>query len=111
MTPDEKKQIITQIKHDLDALTLQIENLTLQLQPIAPDCSLGRLTRVEAMNEQAVIARIYQEATRRHSRLTHALSRSDKPMFGLCLECEEEIAIGRMLIRPESLRCVACEKG
>ncbi len=44
----------------------------------------------------------------RLARLTNALLRVDKPMFGICIECEEPIGIGRMSIRPESVRCVEC---
>jgi len=29
-------------------------------------------------------------------------------MFGICIECEEDIGIERIKIRPESVRCVDC---
>jgi len=32
----------------------------------------------------------------------------EKPMFGICIKCEEPISLGRMRIRPESVRCVEC---
>jgi len=111
MTPDEKEQIKEQIHRDLSQMEAQITQLKAKVQPIAPDCSLGRLTRMEAMNEQEVSRRILDETLLRQTRLRSALSRIDHAMFGLCIECEEEIGFERMKLRPESVRCVDCANG
>ena len=108
MTQTEKESLKKKIIHDIEALQKQIETLQEKAKPIAPDCSLGRLTRMEAMAEQEVSQKILDKSTLRLTRLQNALSRIDKPMFGVCIECEEPIGIGRMEIRPESVRCVAC---
>ncbi len=108
MTPKEKETLKSKIESDIHELQKQIETLQEKAKPIAPDCSLGRLTRMEAMAEQEVSQKILDESKLRLTRLQNALSRIDKPMFGICIECEEEIGIERMKIRPESVRCVAC---
>ncbi len=108
LTKAEKSDIKKKIEEDILALREQIAILEEKVKPIAPDCSLGRLTRLEAMGEQHVNNKILDESRLRLSRLTNALLRVDKPMFGICIECEEAIGIGRMSIRPESVRCVEC---
>ena len=108
MTPKQKKEIKAKIELDIEHLNEQIKILTEKTKPITPDCSLGRLTRLEAMGEQHVNHKILDEDKLRLTRLTNALLRIDKEMFGICLECEEDIAIERMMIRPESVRCVEC---
>jgi len=108
MTTKEKLTIKAQIKLELIKLKAQIIKLTESTKPIAPDCSLGRLTRVEAMNEQVINLKILDEAKLRETRLYNALRRVDHEMFGICIECEESIGVERMLIRPESVRCVGC---
>ncbi len=108
MTEEEKSDIKETIKTSINSLKEQIESLEEKVKPIAPDCSLGRLTRLEAMGEQHVNNKILDESKLRLSRLTNALLRIDKPMFGVCIECEEPIGIGRMSIRPESVRCIEC---
>ena len=108
MTEKEKNSIKETIKFELKNLENQIETLKEKTQPIAPDCSLGRLTREEAMNEQMMNKKVLSESTLRQTRLNNALKRIDHEMFGMCIECEEPIAVGRMLIRPESVRCVDC---
>jgi DnaK suppressor protein len=111
MTTEQKNKIQQQIQHELSELETQITQLSAKLQPIAPDCSLGRLTRMEAMNEQEVSQRILDETLLRQTRLRNALSRIDHAMFGICIECEEAIGLERMKIRPESVRCVDCANG
>ena len=108
MTQEEKESIRKKIEEDIKTLQAQIKTLEEKVKPIAPDCSLGRLTRLEAMGEQHVNNKILDESKVRLTRLQNALLRIDKPMFGTCIECEEEIGIGRMSVRPESVRCVAC---
>jgi len=108
MDKNDQIQIKEKIVNDIAQLKVQIAELEEKVKPIAPDCSLGRLTRLEAMGEQDVNNKILDEARIRLTRLNNALQRINKPMFGICIECEEEIGIGRMLIRPESVHCVAC---
>lgn len=108
LTAKEKNEIKTIIETSIQTLTEQISTLEEKVKPIAPDCSLGRLTRLEAMGEQHVNNKILDESKLRLIRLTNALMRVDKPMFGICIECEEPIGMDRMRIRPESVRCVEC---
>jgi len=108
MTKQEKEQIKEKIEHDIISIKEQISDLEKKVKPISPDCGLGRLTRLEAMGEQHVNNKVLDEARIRLTRLNNALQRIDKPMFGICIECEESIGVGRMSIRPESVRCVEC---
>ncbi len=109
MTKQERNELKATIEENINLLKEQIKMLEERVKPIAPDCSLGRLTRLEAMGEQHVNNKIMDESKLRLVRLTNALLRIEKPMFGICIECEEPIEIGRMRIRPESIRCVECE--
>ena len=108
MTPDEKKEIADTIREALADIERQIPPLEEKIRPIAPDCSLGRLTRMEAMGEQEVAQKILRQTRLRQTRLRNALGRIDSEMFGICIDCEEPIGLERMRIRPESVRCVDC---
>lgn len=108
MYKQEKQVIKEKIENDIVQLTTQISTLEEKVKPISPDCGLGRLTRLEAMEEQDVNNKVLDESRLRLIRLNNALQRIDKPMFGICIECEESIGLGRMSVRPESVRCVNC---
>jgi len=108
MTEPQRAQLKQQIEADICNLEEQIETLKQKTKPISPDCGLGRLTRLEAMGESHVNHKVLDESRLRLTRLHNALSRIERETFGLCIDCEEEIGMGRMKIRPESVRCVAC---
>jgi DnaK suppressor protein len=108
MKTSDKQQIKAKIETQIQELEKQIETLREKTKPSSPDCGLGRLTRLEAMGESHVNHKVLDESQLRLTRLKNALSRIEHPMFGICIECEEEIGIGRMEVRPESIRCVGC---
>ena len=108
LAKQEKETIKEKIETDIILLKEQIADLEEKVKPISPDCGLGRLTRLEAMGEQHVNNKVLDEGRLRLTRLGNALQRIDKPMFGICIACEENIGVGRMSVRPESVRCVNC---
>jgi len=108
MTINEKDTLKKKIEEDIIHTKEQIASLQEKVKPIAPDCSLGRLTRLEAMGELHVNNKVLDESKVHLTRLQNALLRIDKPMFGICIECEDDIGFGRMSIRPESVRCISC---
>lgn len=105
MEPDDIKQAIyVQI-----AKTEQsIKDLESQNKPIAPDVSLGRLTRMDAINNKSVIEASLKQSKLNLNSLNNALTKIDSDDFGICLGCGEQIPIGRILIRPQSVYCVKC---
>ncbi len=48
------------IEKDIILLQKQIKELEEKVKPIAPNCGLGRLTRLEAMGEQSVNNKILE---------------------------------------------------
>jgi DnaK suppressor protein len=110
MNQEAKKQIKEQIQRDIVALEEQIRLLERRCQPIPLDCSLGNPERFEAIYEQEVNQKILRENRTHLSHLTHTLTQIDKESFGICIECEDEIPLERMLIRPEGIRCVGCSQ-
>lgn len=107
MTSQQKQKIKDKILEDLSSLESEIKDLEEKLKPIEPDCCLGDL-RIEMMNEQDVFEKILREAEVRKRKLKHALSKINEDDYGLCQECDEEIAYERLLILPESLYCIKC---
>ena len=108
---DEVNKIVIkeQIISDIESLKKQIELLEEKAKPMLPDCSQCDLERSEALIEIEVMHKILNGSRVRLAKLEHALTQIDSPDFGICIECENAISIERMKIRPESIRCVACE--
>ncbi len=110
MTSKQHKQIKDKIGQDLIAMQHEIDDLQEKTKPITPDCSLGRLTRQEMIQEQQVNEHALHEAEIRVTKLKYALQKVDREDYGICAECEEEIIFGRLMLLPESTHCVACKQ-
>ena len=108
MTIEEKEKVKLKISKEIESLTQSISSLEEMSKPVAPDVSLGRLTRMEAISSQGISEANLRSARGRLSMLQSALGRIDDAEFGICIECEEPIAAGRLLIMPESRKCVHC---
>ena len=87
---------------------IELEKL---VQPVAPDNALGRLTRMEALNDKAVNEAALGQARERLYLLESALTRVYEKGFGICTACEKQIPLERLLLMPQSTRCVECAAG
>ena len=100
-------------RHRLLELQAQLEALELSsatdVEPVELDqARVGRLSRMDALQGQAMA----QEATRRRQRqllaIEGALRRIDAGEYGYCFACGESIGPGRLSADPTSTRCVGC---
>jgi DnaK suppressor protein len=108
MDANQRQSIKAKIISDIESIEKEIVQLKEKSQPITPDCSLGRLTRQEMIQEQQVYLHSLQEDEKRLNRLRLALRNVDNEDYGECKECEEDIAYERLLLIPESVYCVRC---
>jgi RNA polymerase-binding transcription factor len=72
--------------------------------------SVGRLSRIDAMQQQQMALAADRARQQRIARIKAALERMDKDEFGDCLACGEPIPDGRLTADPTALFCVACAK-
>ena len=105
-----RQQIKEKITTDIVTLKKDISSLEEKTKPIAPDCSLGRLTRQEMIQEQQVNEHALHESEIRLNKLKYALGKVDKEDYGICMECEEDILFERLMLVPESSHCVSCKQ-
>lgn len=77
-------------------------------KPVAPDVAIGRISRMDAINNNSVATAALRQAEIKLKNLNRVLSTVGTKDFGICLKCHKPIPVGRILIRPESLLCVNC---
>ena len=108
MTENERKEIKTLIEERLDNIVTEIEELLELTQPISLDNSIGRLSRMDAINNKAINEMQLREKRSQKKKLERALDRVEKPEFGKCSKCGNEIALGRLKYMPYTTKCVNC---
>jgi DnaK suppressor protein len=79
--------------------------------PIKLDQSkVGRLTRMDAMQQQAMSQASGRLAEQERQRIVSALNRIKSGDYGYCIKCKDEITEGRLKFDPSVLVCIACAK-
>ncbi|MFN3917351.1 MAG: TraR/DksA family transcriptional regulator [Flavobacteriales bacterium] len=99
-----KKKILAQIAKT-EELIAEYKEMT---KPVAPDVAIGRISRMDAINNQSVTEAALRQAEDKLKKLHYVLSKVGSEDFGICLKCKIQIPVERILIRPESVYCVRC---
>ncbi len=106
LTNEQAREILLARKSELTELTEITEEdratVTLDQQ------SVGRLSRIDALQRQAMAQANDRQRLRELQRIDSALQRIKEDDFGYCLECGEEIPEARLRIDPAALYCVSC---
>lgn len=110
MTKEEKADLKIKLKLELDKTALSIEQYEISATPIKPENSLGRLSRLDAINNKSVLEAALREAKNRLKNLKVMYIAIDGEKFGLCAKCHNHISIARLMFRPESRYCVHCAR-
>jgi len=103
-----QKALEEQLRRNIQALEETLPKLKEAAKIVELDSSIGRLTRMDAMQAQAIHKNTYLKAKMRCEHLKHSLKRIHEESFGLCHECEEPIGAKRLLAIPESPFCIRC---
>lgn len=70
--------------------------------------SVGRLSRMDALQVQAMAQAVEERRRGRLQLIEAALGRLDSGEYGFCTDCGEDIPAKRLEIDPTTTRCVDC---
>lgn len=108
LSPDEKDKIRVAIERKARDLDERIEEYRELTKPIPPSEAIGRVSRMDAINNKSVNEAALRQAEKQRQGLDRALQRLDDDRFGLCTRCGELIPTGRLLLMPGAVTCVRC---
>ncbi len=104
---------IASFKKQLQRLAVElaesIDNAEAGTKPVDLDEPIGRLSRMDAMQQQKMAQATKRGLERRLMLTRAALARIEVGTFGECAECEEPIPRARLRARPESRCCIPCQ--
>jgi len=70
--------------------------------------AIGRLSRMDALQNQAMAKAGHTRRQAQRTRLKAAPARMDEGAFGDCEDCGDGIALGRLKLDPAATRCISC---
>jgi len=108
ISDDQRRQLREHMHAELERLAGEIDTLTAMTRPVAPDRAIGRLSRLEAMNEKSMNEASMRAAQQLQARIRNALGRLDDEDYGLCTGCDSVIPFERLKTMPGTRLCVGC---
>lgn len=95
----QKQQTIMQLEDTVNDASKTVE---------LDQTSVGRLSRMDAMQGQAMSQELQRRQQLELQQIMSALKRIDSGDYGYCVDCDEDIAIGRLQLDPATPLCIRC---
>ena len=108
MNKKERESVRNQIEKEIDRTEKDIIEYKEDTKPIAPENAIGRISRMDAINNKSVMEAALRKAEEKLKSLKYLLGKVDDSDFGFCANCKNEIPLPRMLFMPQSAFCVNC---
>jgi len=106
----EKKQVKKRIEEEILITTKSVEKYRELTKPIAPENAIGRVSRMDAINNKSVNQVALNNSELKLNNLKIALTKIDDSDFGICIRCNNPIPLGRILLMPQVITCVNCSR-
>ena len=103
---DIKKRILEELKKT-EELILDYKEST---KPISPENAIGRVSRMDAINNKSVVEAALLQSKKKLKQLRVIEKKISIDNYGKCAKCNINIPFQRLIIRPESIFCVNCAK-
>lgn len=108
MTELEKNHIQERIVEEIAATEKLVVSYRELTKPIAPENAIGRISRMDAINNKSVNDSALKKAELKLKNLKVAITKIEDSDFGMCFRCKKPIPLGRILLLPQAISCVHC---
>lgn len=103
-----KKVLKAKLEKLIEQYIDDVRGMEEMTQPVKPENSLGRISRMDAINTKGLLESSLRNKRNKLNKLRLALQQIDEPSFGICDNCHKPIQEGRLMFLPESTKCIRC---
>jgi len=103
---DDRRRALERLADELGRL---LETTREGTQTVDLDEPIGRLTRMDAIQQQSVSAANRRSTDLRLRQVIQALEAVKRGEYGRCRRCDDDITYRRLEARPESPYCLDCQ--
>lgn len=108
METEETKKIISKLDQEIISTKNKIQEYKKLTKPIAPENAIGRVSRMDAINNKSVVEAALRNLENKIEDLLIVKKDINKEDFGKCIRCKSNIPIERIMFLPSSRKCVRC---
>ncbi len=105
---EEREKLKTIIQQQIEQAQKEIEELKEFVKPVSLDASIGRISRMDAINNKSINEDALMKTKKRLVKLENMQAIADSKEFGMCIKCGDPIPFGRLEFMPEARTCVKC---
>lgn len=110
MSHEDNETIRTRLLVLRDQLEATLQTAKDDARPVDLELSIGRLSRMDAIQQQERAKRRVAQVTQRIALVRQALIRLERGEYGECARCGDDISEARLDARPESPVCLPCQE-
>lgn len=110
MKESDKTLLREKISQQFEQAKKDIVELEELCKPVPLDASIGRVSRMDAINNKTINEAALRDKKNLLKRLERTLDRMEAKEFGVCEKCGETIPMGRLEIMPFATQCVKCAR-
>jgi DnaK suppressor protein len=109
LTAEQVTELRAELERELARLDRTMESSREAAKPVMLDqTSVGRVSRVDALQNQAMSVDLHARNEARRAQIVDALERISAGTYGICARCSQPIPYGRLLVFPEARSCATC---
>ena len=109
LTDEQMMELEARLAALLEELTGLLDSTREGTRPVELDEPIGRLTRMDAIQQQSMSAASRRQTDLRRRQVLQAIDLAKRGEYGLCRRCEDPIGYARLSARPESPYCLGCQ--
>lgn len=110
LTPEQLTELRARLIETRAEVQQSLAASTTDAKPVDLNLSIGRLSRVDALQQQHMAVARRQRTAIQLQQIGAALGRLDASGYGACIDCGEPIGYRRLAARPESTHCRDCQQ-
>ncbi len=109
LTDQQRDELRQQLLASRLSLEERSQTAAQDTQPVSLDQPIGRLTRMDAIQQQQMALGQQQRVEGELQQVIAALHRLERKEDGFCLRCHDAIPYARLTIRPTATLCYECQ--
>ena len=101
------KAALSNLKRELE---IELSEQKKAAKPVPPDSAIGRISRMDAINNKTMADRAVREIKQKLSRIDRIEQAIEDGKAGLCIHCHKEIQFERLMFMPATRICISCAR-
>ena len=108
MTKERLEHFLTLLTELQQEIKNGLESNTGETAIVELDTAIGRLSRMDLMQNQQMALELRRRQEARLQRVERALKNVGNGKFGRCGKCRKPIAESRLEVQPDAVMCIGC---